>query len=174
MATFKAEVYAHQKKKDGTYNIKIRVTHNQQKKYLATPYYITKDDVTQKTFKIKNQYYIDKTDEIIKRYRRKCDDCGELIKSMTIDQVVNLITFETKTEKFDLDIVVYGRSLVKQLNSSGHTGTALTYENALNNLVKFIGREQISIHEITSKFVQDWIAWIIEQPARTNRKKRRA
>lgn len=37
MATFKAEVYAHQKKKDGTYNIKIRVTHNGEKRYLATP-----------------------------------------------------------------------------------------------------------------------------------------
>ena len=28
MATFKAEVYAHQKKKDGSYNIKIRETHH--------------------------------------------------------------------------------------------------------------------------------------------------
>ncbi len=35
MATFKAEVYAHQKKADGTYNIKIRVTQNQRKRYLA-------------------------------------------------------------------------------------------------------------------------------------------
>jgi hypothetical protein len=53
MATFKAEVYAHQKKKDGTYNIKIRVTHNQQKRYLATPYYVTKDDVPKRLLKSK-------------------------------------------------------------------------------------------------------------------------
>lgn len=46
MATFKAEVYAHQKKADGTYNIKIRVTQNQRKRYLATPWYVTKDDLT--------------------------------------------------------------------------------------------------------------------------------
>ena len=46
MATFKAEVYAHQKKKDGTYNIKIRVTHNGEKRYLATPYFIYKEDIT--------------------------------------------------------------------------------------------------------------------------------
>ena len=46
MATFKAEVYAHQKKSDGTYNIKIRVTHNRQKRYLATTYYVTKEDLT--------------------------------------------------------------------------------------------------------------------------------
>ena len=46
MATFKAEVYAHQKKADGTYNIKIRVTHKQRKKYLATPWYVGKEDLT--------------------------------------------------------------------------------------------------------------------------------
>lgn len=171
MATFKAEVYAHQKKKDGTYNIKIRITHNQQKKYLATPYYITKEDITQKTFKIKNQYYIDKVDEIIKRYRRKCDNCGELIKTMTVDQVVNLITAPDRIEKFDLDIVAYGRKLVKKLNDTGHKGNALTYVNALNSLVKFAEHEVISIHEITTKFVKDWIEWIKAQPARSNRKK---
>lgn len=171
MATFKAEIYSHHKRRDGTYNIKIRVTHNRLKRYLDTPYYITKDDLTQKTFKIKNQYYIDKTDEIIKRYRRKCDEYGDVLKSMTVDQVVNIITSETKEEKFDLDIVAYARNFIKQQKSSGHTGTALAYNNAINNLVKFVGRESISIHEITAKFVQDWIAWIIEQPARTNRKK---
>lgn len=171
MATFKAEIYAHHKKKDGTYNIKIRVTHNRQKRYLDTPYYITKDDITQKTFKIKNQYYIDKTDEIIKAYRRKCDDLGVLIKEIDIDQVISLITKDEKEDRFDLDIVAYGRELVRQLKATGHKGSALAYQNAINNLVKFTERESISIHEITSKFVQDWILWIIEQPARANRKK---
>ena len=33
MTTFKAEVYQHQKRADGTYNIKIRVTHNRQKSF---------------------------------------------------------------------------------------------------------------------------------------------
>lgn len=170
MATFKAEVYAHQKKKDGTYNIKIRVTQGKEKRYLATPYFITKDDIVKKTFKIKNQYYIDKTDELIKQYRKRCDECGSLINSMAIDQIIKLITSEAET-KFDLDIVAYGRDLIKKLNSTGHIGNALTYENAINNLVKFVGRESVSIHEITTKFVQDWIAWIAEQPARKNRKK---
>ena len=68
MATFKAEVYAHQKKADGTYNIKIRVTHKQRKKYLATPWYVGKEDLT-RSLKLKNQRYIDMVDDVIKRYR---------------------------------------------------------------------------------------------------------
>lgn len=66
MATFKAEVYAHQKRADGTYNIKIRVIHQKRKKYILTTYYVTKDDLTRTTFKLKNQKYIDATDDMIK------------------------------------------------------------------------------------------------------------
>ena len=105
MATFKAEVYAHQKKKDGTYNIKIRITHNGEKRYLATPYYIYKEDVTHKTFKIKNQHYIDLTDELIKKYRYRCDAWGERLKMVNVDRIVEIVTSEDPEKKFDLDIV---------------------------------------------------------------------
>lgn len=53
MATFKAEVYKHQKRSDGTWNVKIRVTHNRQKKYLSTPIYVKQDDITRSSFKLK-------------------------------------------------------------------------------------------------------------------------
>lgn len=76
MATFKAEVYAHQKRADGTYNIKIRVIHQKRKKYIPTTYYVTKDDLTRTTFKLKNQKYIDATDDMIKKYRSICDRMG--------------------------------------------------------------------------------------------------
>ncbi len=42
MATFKAVVT--DKKKDGTYNIKIRITHNRETKYIPTIYFVEKDD----------------------------------------------------------------------------------------------------------------------------------
>ena len=100
MATFKAEVYAHQKKKDGTYNIKIRVTHNGEKRYLATPYFIYKEDITQKTFKIKNQHYIDLTDGMIRTYRKRLDRWGERQTSMTMEQIIRIILLPpTRTQR---------------------------------------------------------------------------
>ena len=49
MASFKAEVYKHQVRKDGTYSIKIRVIHNRKKKYIDTNLVVTKDDVRLQT-----------------------------------------------------------------------------------------------------------------------------
>ncbi len=166
MATFKAEVYAHQKRADGTYNIKIRVIHQKRKKYIPTTYYVTKDDLTRTTFKLKNQKYIDATDDMIKKYRSICDRMGERLKSMTVEQVVDAITNDNG-EHFDLDIVAYARQYILHLKETGHTGNALSYQVAINNLVRFVGRDSVSIKEITVKFINDWIKWIKENPARS-------
>lgn len=169
MATFKAEVYAHQKKGDGTFNIKIRVFHNGRKKYLATVWFVKKEDLT-RNLKIKNQKYIDLTDGLIRKYRDKCDRLGERIKTMSVDQLVDCITTEGN-EVFDLDIVKYAREHIQHINDMGRTGNAKSYKVAIDNLVKFVGREQISIKEITVHFLNDWIRWIQEQPARPGRAK---
>lgn len=172
MATFKAEVYAHQKKQDGTWNIKIRVFHNGRKKYIPTSWYVTKEDLT-RSLKLKNQSYIDLTDSLVKTYRKRCDVLGERLKGMTVDEVVNWVTGEGQeaAQPFDLDIVAYGRRIVARLRATGHEGNARSYEVALNNLVKFVGRESVSVKEVTARFIQDWIDWIAAQPAPKNKKK---
>ncbi len=161
MATFKAEVYAHQKKADGTYNIKIRVTQLQKKRYLATTYYIYKEDLT-RSMKIKNQFYIDACENLIKKYRSICDRVGERLKTMNVDEVVELIT-KDKGDNFDLDFIAYSKSFVDSLISTGNTGNARTYTIAINNLVKFVGRENISIKEITVGFLNSWVKWMNAQ-----------
>lgn len=170
MATFKAEVYAHQKKADGTYNIKIRVTHKQRKKYLATPWYVGKEDLT-RSLKLKNQRYIDMVDDVIKRYRTICNNVGEGLDNMSVEQIVELITAKKEEEHFTLDIVAYTRAYIQKLFDIGRTGNAKAYQVAINSMVKFVGRESVDISEITVKFLNDWIRWIGKQPARKNCKK---
>ena len=159
MATFKAEVYAHQKKADGTYNIKIRVTQNQRKKYLATPWFVTKDDLT-RSLKLKNQKYIDMTDDLIRTYRSRCDMLGTRIKTMTVDEVVAFIE-KPQEEHWDLDVVEYTKQHIKRLQDTGHEGNAATYQVSINSLIKFLGRDKISIKEVTVKMLKAWADWII-------------
>ena len=170
MATFKAEVYAHQKRADGTYNIKIRVTHKQRKKYLATPWYVGKEDMT-RALKLKNQRYIDMVEDLLRKYRSICNSVGEGLDDMSVEQVVELITRKETDKPFDLDIVDYTRKFVTKLDKAGRGGTARAYEVAINSLCRFVGRESVSIKEITVQFLTDWITWIAAQPPRKNCKK---
>ena len=162
MATFKAEVYAHQKRSDGTYNIKIRITQNQRKKYLGTVWYVTKEDLT-RSMKLKNQRYIDLTNDLIKKYRERCERVGEKIKSMNVEEVVKLITSDSD-EKFELNIVEYAWKEYQRMIDNGHIGNALTYKTAINSLVKFVGRDNVMVSEITVRFLNDWIDWLKKQP----------
>lgn len=170
MATFKAEIYAHQKRADGTYNIKIRVTHKQRKKYLSTPWYVCKEDMT-RALKLKNQKYIDKIEDLLRKYRAICNDVGEGLDAMTVEQVVELITRKDSNKPFDLDIVAYTRRFIEKLNKEGRKGTARTYEIAINSLCRFVERDSVSIKEISVQFLNDWMTWIAAQPPRKNCKK---
>ena len=156
MVTFKAEVYAHQRKQDGTYNIKVRVTQNQKKRYLATPWFVTKDDLT-RSMKLKNQKYIDLSDDLIRTYRNKCDLLGTRIKAMTVDEVVTFIEKPQEAERWDLDIVQYTRDHIRRLQETGHEGNAQSYKVAINSLVKFLGREKVSISEISVNLLKSWV-----------------
>ena len=87
--------------------------------------------------KLKNQKYIDLTDDLIRKYRDRCDRVGERLKTMSVEQVVDLITSD-QNERFELDIVAYTWKVIEGLKASGHSGNAASYITAIRSLVKFV------------------------------------
>lgn len=164
MVTFKAEVYAHQRRADGTYNVKIRVTHNRKKKYIATPWYVTREDLT-RGLKLKNTRYIDATDELIKRYRTTCNALGETLFSLDIEKVVELIKARAD-EAFKLDIVAYTRAHIERLKSEDNAGNARGYETMLRSLTRYLGRGSLDISEISVALLNGWLKWVAENNPR--------
>lgn len=73
MATYKAVVSSHHKRKDGSYNIKIRVTHNRVSRWIPTNLYCTQAELT-RTLKLKDGTLIDSCNQLIKRMRRALSD----------------------------------------------------------------------------------------------------
>jgi len=166
MATFKAEVNKHQVRKDGTYTIKIRILHKRKKRYLSTNLVVTKNDLT-KSFKLKNYFFIDETEKIIKNYRDICNRNALLLKSIDVNQVYDLITKTDEMSDFFIDIVSYAKKYIKTLKTSGKEGTARNYQLAINNLIKFTGTDKIDINRINAKFIKDWVDWIDGERAKS-------
>lgn len=157
MATFKAEVYAHHRKQDGTYNIKIRVIHNKKKRYIPTVWFVESRDLT-RSLKIKNQRFIDYTDELIRTYRHRCDEVGEALKSMSVDEVVKIITNESP-KVFRLDFIEYGYKMAATITAEGRETTAYTYTSALQSFAGYVGGS-VDINDITPRMLNDFAAEI--------------
>lgn len=168
MATFKAIVSSYLKD-DNTRNVLIYVYHKGKKRYPATNYFLSKDDLT-KSMKIKNQMYIDALDEILKKCRTRCNDNASRIGDMEVDQVVELVLDiiegrEETNKAFRLNFIEYGKKYIESLEEQNISGNSKVYKVALNNLEKFVGRDSLDINEITTRFVNDWIKWIRERPS---------
>ena len=113
--TFKAVVYAHHKKADGTYNVKVRVTHNRVKRHIATNVYVRKEDLT-RGYKIKSQQVLDELKALVERYQRIAGTLPvERANSMSVDEVVQYITnYGHLHEAFELDFIAFGREMAKE------------------------------------------------------------
>ena len=171
MATFKAVVFKHHKKEDGTYNIKIRITHNRVMKYCSSTYFVTKDDLT-KGLKLKNQSIVDDLDILLKKYRDACNEMGERLKELTADQLQHYLeNLEIRKTGFHLDFFKYGRDKIKELQSKDRAGNAKTYNVMLNSLEDFTQRSVLDVSEINLGFIKKYVSWLESKPARPKREK---
>lgn len=94
MATFKAEVQ--KQRKDGTFAVKIILTHKRKLKRLSTGIYITKNDMT-RSGKIKNQAVLDKIEDLIREYRKKANSLSIAIEDMPIDRLSDILCEKKRT-----------------------------------------------------------------------------
>ncbi len=140
MATFKAEIIKAKLRQDGTYNVKIRLTHNRRNVYMSTPYYVDKKDVT-KAGKIKDYSVLDKVDEQIRHFRKK------LAKLYTTEISAKELSLKLQEDDvFRLDFIAFSRAKIEKMKPS----TGGVYTNALNSFVKFSHCSEMDIKEVTS------------------------
>lgn len=158
--TFKAMVYSDTKRRDGTYNIKIRVTHNRRNLKVSTNLYAEPKDLT-RSLKIKRREYIDQTNAIIERWRGIVTKLGKSADTMDVKQIVEHIDYiEKNGEDFKLDFIEYGRTVA----ASKSDGTRGTYNTALNALSRFVKGRTLDISKITAKFLSEFERFIENEP----------
>lgn len=170
--TFKAVVYAHHKKEDGTYNVKIRVTHRRQKRHISTNVFVTSKDLT-RGLKIKNAATNDQLKQLVEHYQQIAATIPPArAEVMTVAEVVAYITsYEKQHGAFRLDFIKFGNDVVQEMLECGRRGTGLYYKSALVALKRFLERDHIDISEITVQLLEDFCTFIKNEPARPKRVK---
>lgn len=150
MATFKAEVRQDHLREDNTYPIRIRITHNRKVKRIPTTLYVDKKDVT-KARKIKNAAIVDKLEDIIKMYRKKCTELSLMLDDMSVEELADHLT--RQEDKLRIDFFEYTEEWMKK-HSEIHG--LYIYSSMLNSLERFLGRRRLDFKEINYKFLKSY------------------
>ena len=145
MIHFKALVFAHHKRRDGTFPVKIRVTFQGRVRYLPTTITCTAADLT-RSMKMKNADVIARCNELTDRLRREAAALTTFdLEGKDVDYVVRVLTERMRAEDFRLDFFAWADEFLR----SKSEGNRPKYDTALAAFARFLGRRSIDVNEIT-------------------------
>lgn len=160
MITFKAVIIPGNRRKDGTYPVKIRVTFKGMYRRLPTTLVCKSTDITRGN-KIKNADVLSKADELITRMRAAVKNFSPFdLETRDIEWVVAHIKDRMSEKNFHLDFFEWGEKYL--LSKSVPTQGA--YVAALNTLERFLGKRKLDINDITRMMLLDFVDFVDNEP----------
>lgn len=155
MANFAAVVYKDDRKKDGTYNVKIRLHHNSRAVKIRTPFYVTDKQLTRNK-RLKDQAVIDACENIMREWRGYVVELGIGASVMSAKELGEYIKRKCKDAYgFRLEFKGY----IRKLADTKSVSTRHNYCVACNALDKF-HPAPLDIGNISAKMLADFELWL--------------
>ncbi len=161
MLTIKAEVQKGKQRTDGTYNVKIRFTKDRAVKRISTNLFAAESDLTPK-LRFKDDSYIkQEADKLVLHYRTLLTTLNINTDGLDLNEIVYLLQNKDEAEK-PIDFIAFCKKWISEATIKGKDN----YTTALNSFIKFLGKEELNIKEITVDLLEKYRDYIIEVRAR--------
>lgn len=163
--TFKPFVVQSQRRADGTYAVKIRVTFKRKSRWIATNLIATSQDLT-RSGRLKNPYLVARADALVKEMQTAAGELSPFAaEEMDVDGVLAFLKRTQAASEFHLGFIEFGRMVACSMRES----TAKAYNVALNAFGRFLARPDIDINDITASMVRDFVSFVDSEPKATMR-----
>lgn len=165
MLTIKAEVEKGKVRNDGTYNVRIRFTKDRVVKRISTDLFATNADLMADS-KLKEESVIkQEADRLVLHYRTMFNAMHLDSENCDVNEIVNRLLCKEEAEK-PIDFIAFSKNWIA--TSSGRSKDI--YTTGLNAFIKFIGKEELDIKNITVDLLEQYRDYIIN--VRANRVKK--
>ena len=152
MIIFKPTVWAHHKRRDGSYPVSIRVTFNHGRKYIKTTISVTAEDMT-RSLKIKNPAIVAQCNALCDRLRSEAAQINPFeLEGKDVDWGVARITRAMQMQDFRLDFFQWADTYIQTKTE----GNRPKYETALRAFERFLGKRAIDINDITHQMLTEF------------------
>lgn len=155
MATVNAVVYDHHKKKDGTYNVKIRIYHKGVRRLIDTSHYVSQKQLDTK-FNIKDRFILNILDETLLKYRRVISEVTDKLDLFTADDLRDHLLGNEK----EIDFIEFCDFYIDQLRKEGRNGSANNHRTVRNSLVDYFQKESAFIKEINTNMLNKYMLYL--------------
>jgi hypothetical protein len=158
--TFTPVIIPSQKRADGSYNVKIRITYKRKSKRLSTHLYAEKKDLT-KELDFREGPVRRKAYDIAKEMQDICAEIDFLeLQGMEVDDLIKVIDAKAETKKkFRLDFIEYMYQKAKTKGPSERL-----YVTAANALTRYMNGRALDVSDISVKFLRSFEEFIRTEP----------
>jgi hypothetical protein len=159
MATIREVILPNQKREDGTWNVKIRVTHQRKINYIPTKHYVGVKQI-RSDHTIKDPVVLNSIYPTIVEYRAKIGELGPKLEVYDLPRLIKYLTGEIEITAEEINVIKFGRKIIADLKANGRDGTAHTITTVVNGLVDFFGSEIVPVTEIRANMLVKYEAFL--------------
>lgn len=139
-------------RRDGTWALKLRITHRRQSRWLPTNITVHADEVTRRGA-IKSRAVLDRSEDLLRTVRAAAARLSPFaLEAMDVDGLVAYIKGELAGRSWRLDFPEWSETEISGYKS----GTAAAYRSALVSFCRWRRQDHFDINAITARDVRDW------------------
>jgi integrase len=155
MATIREVILPHHLKEDGTWNVKIRVTHKRQTSYIDTQHYIGSKQI-RKDFTIKDTFILKLLNPVLDDYRTKVSDMGSRIGFYNAKSLAVYLSTGGLKKPEDINVIEFGRTRIEELRALKRDGSAANMVTVVNSLQDYFKSDFVAITEIRATMLKEY------------------
>lgn len=158
--SFTPVIIPSQRKADGSYNVKIRVTFKRKSKRFSTNIDATPQDLT-RSLKFKDNAVKRKAFKLADDMRELCSEIDYLdLQGMEVEDIIKLIDSKAETKAvFKLDFIEF---MMEKAKTKG--ATERLYVTAANALLRYLNGHPLYVNDITVRFLRGFEEYIRNEP----------
>ncbi|WP_316740652.1 site-specific integrase [Pedobacter antarcticus] len=168
MATVDAKIYVHHYKNDGTCNVKIRIYHKNQYRFIDTPHYLCdkqlkKHPENKGEFLIKDHFIKNLVNTELDQCRLAISNLGFKLKLFSPDDLKSFLMQSDES----IDFIQFCEEFISDLKELGRHKSAANFNTIKNSLVDFFRRKKVFMDEINVDTLSDWERYLRKERTMT-------
>lgn len=159
MITIKMLVRPERMKKDGTWNVNLRISFNRNTSYLSTPYYVVKQQMN-KLFEVSDKFLKLQLDDDLLKARKEIVQSFEKLSKMSVQEISDhLQNFLYTKKEENINFFDFANEHIAEMINNAQS-SAGNYGISIRKIKMFVGHSRLNINDITVSFLNEFDAWL--------------